>query len=72
MATLTDSFEPTRLILLRKRIGLSDTQLGLRVGVSGSTISEWESGESRPQLGHMLALAEALGVPVSALLKGAG
>lgn len=70
MATLTDSFEPTRLILLRKRIGLSDTQLALRVGVSRRTITEWESGESRPQLAHMLALAGALGVPVSALLIG--
>lgn len=71
MTTLRESFEPANLLLVRKRSSLSQTQLGLRVGVSKSTISQWELGESTPQLGNILALASAMGVPVSALIKRA-
>ena len=69
MTTLREAFEPANLLLVRKRSSLSQTQLGLRVGVSKGTISQWELGESTPQLGNILALVSALGVPVSALIK---
>jgi transcriptional regulator with XRE-family HTH domain len=69
MTTLRQLFEAENLILVRKRSGLGQTQLGLRVGVSRSSIADWESGVSTPQLNDILALASAMGVPVSALIS---
>ena len=55
---------------------LTQEQLAARVGVTRRTLARWESGESSPQPAHLAALAEALGIEVSALetavtLKGA-
>jgi transcriptional regulator with XRE-family HTH domain len=72
MTTLRESFEAALLQVMRKRSSVSQRQLGLRVGVGEGIIAEWELGKSTPQLHHILALASALGVPVSALIKRAG
>ena len=47
-----------RLRLLRTRLGLSQEQLGRRLGVSFATVNRWESGRSRPSARARLAIAE--------------
>lgn len=40
---------PRLVAALRKRLGLTQTQLAAIVGVSGSAVTFWERGRSRPQ-----------------------
>jgi Zn-dependent peptidase ImmA (M78 family)/transcriptional regulator with XRE-family HTH domain len=58
-----------RLTALRKGAGLSQTDLGNAVGVSGSLVSRWENGEREPTAQQVLDLARALGVAVDFLLN---
>lgn len=69
MTSLREAFEAEKLIALRRRSSLSQKQLGLRVGVSTDTISDWESSASIPLLSNIIVLASAIGAPVSALLR---
>lgn len=39
---------PDRIKLLREHRGWSQLQLARRLGVQQSTVSRWESGQSRP------------------------
>jgi transcriptional regulator with XRE-family HTH domain len=54
---------PVRLFIAerRERAGLTQVQLGDRLGVSGVTISRWETGQRRPDFDAQAAIAEALG-----------
>lgn len=65
-----DSLGP-RIKELRLEANLNKAALARRVGVSDVTISYWESGAIR-QIGHerLVALAQALGCPLSRLLEG--
>lgn len=65
-----DSLGP-RIKELRQEANLNKAALARRVGVSDVTISYWESGAIK-QIGHerLVALAEALGCPLSRLLEG--
>ncbi|QTF93897.1 helix-turn-helix transcriptional regulator [Halomonas sp. BM-2019] len=67
-----DSLGP-RIKELRLEANLNKAALARRVGVSDVTISYWESGAIR-QIGHerLVALAQALGCPLSRLLEGDG
>lgn len=60
-----------RIKQLRLEAKLNKAALARRVGVSDVTISYWESGAIK-QIGHerLVALAQALGCPLSALLDG--
>ncbi|MDT8894164.1 helix-turn-helix transcriptional regulator [Halomonas sp. I1] len=60
-----------RIKQLRMEAQLNKAALARRVGVSDVTISYWESGTIK-QIGHerLVALARALGCPLSALLDG--
>lgn len=46
----------------RMRLGLSRDGLGRMLGVSGRTVSYWESGRKLPGPGRARALREALGL----------
>lgn len=46
----------------RMRLGLSRDGLGRMLGVSGRTVSYWESGRKLPDPGRAGALREALGL----------
>lgn len=59
---------PDRLRLHRNKLGLSQEQLGQRIGVSQNAISTWERGESSPQLPELLALAKLFDVAVPYLV----
>lgn len=56
---------------LRKRRGMTQEELAVRINVTRQTISKWEKGFSVPDADLLIRLAETLETDVSALL-GAG
>ena len=52
----------------RKRAGLSQDQLAERLHVTRQTMSNWEGGNSQPDIESLTALAEALAVPIERLI----
>jgi transcriptional regulator with XRE-family HTH domain len=47
---------------IRARLGLSQNELGQAIGVSGMTVSRWETGKAAPEKQcHRVALAKTLG-----------
>lgn len=56
-----------KLKQLRQAAGLSQAALGARAGVSARTIRHSEQGRHVPQISNLKAIADALGVPLSAL-----
>jgi transcriptional regulator with XRE-family HTH domain len=52
--------------------GMSQTQLGNRLGVSFQQVQKYEAGGNRIATGRLVEIAAALGVPVSALFEGTG
>ena len=57
-----------RLRELREGAGLTQAQLGSHVGIAGSQINKLETGVNQPMLATALAIAEALGRPLSDFL----
>lgn len=53
----------------RKRMGLTQRELGERLHVDPDWISHWESGDSLPNLISVIKLSVFLGVPVSELFS---
>lgn len=56
---------------LRKRSGLSQEQLGDRLGVSRQAVSKWEMSQAMPDIDRILAMSEYFEVPADFLLKDA-
>jgi Zn-dependent peptidase ImmA (M78 family)/DNA-binding XRE family transcriptional regulator len=54
---------------LRERMGMTQEQLARKSGIGISTLSEIESARHSPRLATIVALADALGVPLEALLR---
>lgn len=54
--------------LVREAVGLSQAELGRRCGQARTRIVQWETHYRVPGPGQVLRLAEALGVPASALI----
>ena len=52
----------------RKAAGLSQAELGRRVGVSQQAVGQWEKGVNLPEGARLVAVAEALAVSVDELL----
>lgn len=52
---------------LREKKGLSQSELGERLGVSNKAVSKWENGGAYPSSELMLPLARALGVSIEEL-----
>ncbi len=55
---------------LRKLKGYTQNQLGDLVGVSFQAVSKWERGETLPDIGTLVSLAEVLNTTVDNLLSG--
>lgn len=55
---------------LRKEKGLTQNDLGDRLGVSFQAVSKWERGETLPDTAILLDLANALGTSVDFILTG--
>lgn len=57
---------------LREQRGLTQTDLGQKVGVTRQTIAVWEKGERMPSVGQLAAVAQALGVPLEVFFQEVG
>ena len=55
---------------LRKQQGLTQEQLGEKLGVTNKTVSRWETGKYMPDLDKLQDLSAFLGVSVNELLAG--
>lgn len=51
----------------RKEMGISQEELGHRLGVSRQAVSKWETGRAVPDMENLLALARLFGVPLPEL-----
>jgi len=58
-----------KILSLRKKIGLSQEQLGEKVGVTRQTISNWEIGETSPNPEQLKFLSKTLNVSIDELLE---
>jgi transcriptional regulator with XRE-family HTH domain len=59
-----------RIRALRTSHGLSQAELGSLVGVTFQQIQKYENGANRVSASRLLALARALGVPISHFFTG--
>ena len=61
-----DAFVGARIASRRVALGLSQTALGERVGVSCQQVQKYEGGQNRISASRLHGLAVALGLPVEA------
>lgn len=57
-----------KLILLRKRKGMTQTEFSRAVGVSRQSVYKWESGQSYPEAEKLLELRRLFGISIDILL----
>ena len=58
-----------KISMLRKKQGLTQTELASRLNVSDKAISKWERGAGFPEITQLPALSEVFGVSVDYLMK---
>ena len=54
---------------LRKKAGLSQSELAAQLGVTNKAVSKWENGKAKPSTDTIRKLANLLGVAVETLLE---
>ena len=59
-----------QIAMLRKNAGLTQNELGERLGISYQAVSKWERGETIPDVGILLDLAGILRTTVDNILSG--
>lgn len=59
-----------RIALARKQAGLSQEQLGEKLGVSRQAVSKWESGQSNPDVAYVAGMCRLFDVSSDWLLLG--
>lgn len=59
-----------RIALARKQAGLSQEQLGDKLGVSRQAVSKWESDQTNPDVAYVAQMCRLLGVSSDWLLLG--
>jgi transcriptional regulator with XRE-family HTH domain len=57
-----------KLILLRKRKGMTQEEFSRAVGVSRQSVYKWESGQSYPEAAKLLEIRRLFGVSIDHLL----
>ena len=57
------------ILKLRKKSGLSQEQLGEKINVSRQTISNWELGETSPNIEQLKLISKELNVSIDELLN---
>lgn len=57
-----------RLKQLRKAAGLTQRELGDRVGVSPQAVTQWEAGAKYPSVANLTKLADVLNTTTDAIL----
>lgn len=58
------------LAQLRKEIGLTQEQLGEKLGVTNKTVSRWETGAYLPPVEILQQLSELYGITINEILSG--
>ena len=58
-----------KIIILRKKNGLSQEELAEKLGVSRQAVSKWEGAQTIPDLERILQMAKLFGVTTDYLLK---
>jgi len=58
------------LYALRKERGISQTQLGLLLGVTNKAVSKWETGENQPEVAMLYQLADFYRLSVDEIVQG--
>ena len=61
-----------RISQFRNALGITQTQLAKKLGVTRSAVNAWEMGVSTPQLKHVMAMAEIFHTTVDGLLNTQG
>ena len=56
-----------KIKILRQKIGVTQEQLGEKIGVSGQSISKWETGVTMPDITLLPILSSELGVTIDEL-----
>jgi transcriptional regulator with XRE-family HTH domain len=56
-----------RLRSLREALGLSQSQLAARCGLSVDSLQNWEQGRTEPRLSALIQMAKGLGVSLDLL-----
>ncbi|MBQ9937985.1 MAG: helix-turn-helix transcriptional regulator, partial [Oscillospiraceae bacterium] len=55
---------------LRKEKGITQEELGRRIGVTNKTVSRWENGNYMPDIEMLQLLSEQFGVTIEELIAG--
>ena len=55
---------------LREARGMTQAELGEKIGVSSKTVSKWETGKGLPDISLLQPLAQALGISLIELVNG--
>ena len=58
-----------KLIKLRRREGLSQEQLAIKLDVTRQSVSKWESDVAMPELSKLITISELFGVTIDYLVK---
>lgn len=59
-----------RIAELRKSRGMTQEQLGERLGASRQAVSKWEAGKATPELDLIIKMGEVFGVTLDGLILG--
>ena len=59
-----------RIIQARKQAGLTQEQLGEKLGVSRQAVSKWESGQANPDVTYIMEICHLFGLSADWLLFG--
>ena len=57
------------LCLLREKKGYSQSELGLKLGVTNKAVSKWENRQAYPSVELLLPLANELGVSIEEIFN---
>ncbi|WP_290759754.1 helix-turn-helix domain-containing protein [Anaerostipes sp.] len=58
------------IALLRKERGITQAELGEKIGVTNKTISRWENGNYMPDISTMMSLCNEFKINMNELLSG--
>ena len=59
-----------RLYEVRKRSGMTQSELAEKLNVSRQAVSRWEMGTAKPDFENLIAISKLFGVSIDYLLKG--